>query len=391
MTKLLTHKDDLESLVIGALLIHPEDIPETSEIISGKDFKLHTFQFAFNTLLEMRAKGLDIEISAIYCEMGSAPGLAAILAQSMDDAVFPPAHYARLLRKRNLEEEIKESVAERDFDIAKEKIKQIEGLGKPSQLYNISDMIEKGVSCSGEIFQTGFTDIDKIVHFRPTNVMVIAGRPSVGKSSFGLTALSFMAKSFPVGLVSFEMPVEGVAERLTENFDTSYLNEINDNFITSCPVAFNLAEIRKSIQNMMRRAPIRVLMIDYLQLMEEPREFRSRHLEVSHIIRQMPVIAKEFNLAIMVISSLSRGTDHSENSRPVQSSLKESGDIEYAADSVIFIHHPKKEKLVEAIVAKNRYKPGKLGIIKLVWLEDRVMFGNYDWKSQDYHEEDSDD
>jgi replicative DNA helicase len=62
--------------------------------------------------------------------------------------------------------------------------------------------------------------------------------------------------------------------------------------------------------------------------------------------------------------------------------LKESGDIEYAADIVIFIHLPKKEKLAEAIVAKNRYKPGKLGIIKLVWLEDRVMFGNYDWKNQ---------
>ena len=129
---------------------------------------------------------------------------------------------------------------------------------------------------------------------------------------------------------------------------------------------------------------VAVVLVDYLQLMREKEDFRSRHLEVSHIIRRIKEIAKELKMAMIVISQLSRDIDYrGEGSSPSLSDLKESGDIEYAADSILFIHQPRKEEkdyrgedTKFLIIAKNRW--GMTGRIQVSWQGFKTRFGSYD-------------
>jgi len=188
-----------------------------------------------------------------------------------------------------------------------------------------------------------------------------------------------MAQSIPVGLVSFEMSEIKIVQRLSYSLSMNKLSNIDKNFFILSPVAFNLAQIRKGLNTLKIKNGVKVVLVDYLQLMSETKEFRSRHLEISHIIRQLKEVAKEFQVGMIVISSLSRNIDQKgEKAQPVLGDLKESGDIEYCSDVVCFLHREPKEMNAELIVAKNRN--GMLGKIKLIWLKDRICYGNWDWK-----------
>jgi replicative DNA helicase len=128
---------------------------------------------------------------------------------------------------------------------------------------------------------------------------------------------------------------------------------------------------------------VEVILVDFLQMMRETENFRSRHLEVSHVIRRIKEFAKELQIAMIVISQLSRSIDYrGEGSYPTLSDLKESGDIEFAADEILFIHQPQEkdddyrgENVKLLIFAKNRW--GQTGKIKVFWDGPKTKFGNY--------------
>jgi replicative DNA helicase len=367
----------IEQNVIGSLILKPEYYTEVAEIISIKDFKIDLYRHAFQTISNMKEKGSDVELSALYLEMGR-PDKASILSESLDSSFLSPTYYANLLRRRNLEDEIKRTAGEREFENTKERIKEIESLGKPSTLYNIQKMIEEKDDFN-EYFQTGFVDLDHYVKLRPGNVMILAGRPSIGKSSFGLSILGHLAQSTPVGLISFEMSKRAIGERLVSMYSLDYLNQINNNFIGVSPSAFNVHEVRKALVEIVDKRQGKIIMIDYLQLMQEIRRYESRRVEVTKLSRGIKELAKEFNVAIILISSLSRELG-AEDSRPSMNLLKESGDIEYDADIVVILHKPKKPKEGEAkyqaLLEKNRMGKAKK-IINLVWIENKVCFGTW--------------
>lgn len=367
----------IEESVIGSLLNKPEYIHQVDEIISEKDFKIDLYRHAYQTIKSMKEKNLVIELNALYLQMGR-PENISLIAKSMDDTIFDPVHYANQLRKRNLEDEIKRTAGERDFEKTKERIKEIEMLGKPASLYNIQKMLEEKPDF-GQIFKTGYADLDSFVKFRPTDLMVIAGRPSVGKSSLGLSMLAEMALSFPVGLISFEMALFQIGKRLSEMYNFGKLNFINSNFVACSPSVFTLNEVRKAMREAVDKSGTRVIMVDYLQLMEMGRKMESRRLEITGIIRGLKELAKEFLVGMIVVSSLSRG--EGEDVRPHLGMLRESGDIEYCADIVLFLHHKKGEQTTELIIDKNRFGKSKK-IVPLIWLEDRVMYGSHSWQEQ---------
>ena len=368
----------IEESVIGSLLVKPEYINQVDEIISEKDFKIDLYRHAYQTIKSMKEKNLVIELNALYLQMGR-PENISLIAKSMDDTIFDPVHYANQLRKRNLEDEIKRTAGERDFEKTKERIKEIEILGKPASLYNIQRMLEEKPEF-GQIFKTGYSDLDSLVKFRPTDLMVIAGRPSVGKSSLGLSMLAEMALSFPVGLISFEMALFQIGKRLSEMYTFDKLNSINSNFVACSPSVFTLNEVRKAMREAVDKSGAKVIMVDYLQLMEMGRKMESRRLEITGIIRGLKELAKEFLVGMIVVSSLSRG-EGGEDVRPHMGMLKESGDIEYAADVILFLYHKKGEKTTELIIDKNKFGKSKK-IVPLVWLEDRVMYGSHSWQEQ---------
>jgi len=365
----------IEESVIGSLLIKPEFIKEVNEIISEKDFKVDLYRHAYQTIKSMSEKNMAVELNGLYLEMGR-PGNASILAKSMNEIIFDPVYYATQLRKRNLEDEIKRTAGEREFEITKYRIKEIEMLGKPASLYNIQRMLEEKPDF-GQIFKTGYSDLDSLVKFRPTDLMVIAGRPSVGKSSLGLSMLAEMALSFPVGLISFEMALFQIGKRLSEMYSFDKLNAINSNFVACSPSAFTLNEVRKAMREAVDKSGAKVIMVDYLQLMEMRGRSESRRIEITNIIRGLKELAKEFLVGLIVISSLARG-EGGEDTRPYMGMLKESGDIEYCADVVLFLYHKKGEQITELIIDKNRFGKAKK-IVPLVWLEERVMYGSHSW------------
>ena len=128
---------------------------------------------------------------------------------------------------------------------------------------------------------------------------------------------------------------------------------------------------------------VKVVLLDYLQLMRERQDYRNRHLEISHIIRRIKETAKELRIVAIVISQVSRGIDaRGRGSLPSLGDLKESGDIEYASDTVLFIHQPEKgdegfkgENVKILFLAKNRY--GKTGKVKVYWNDTQTKFGNF--------------
>ena len=369
----------IEQLVVFCLINNPQDFPEVSNILTADDFLDPTCRHAYLTIQHMRDAGKDVDLPSIYFEMGRPANISSLI-EGGEEKIFPTSHYALLLKKRNVEDAIHRSTKDREYDEAQERIKQLQELGKPTSLLTISQMVKEIVPLHNA-YPTGYSDLDGIVAFRPSDILILAGRTSIGKSTFGMTVLSNMAEKFPVGMISFEMSPGGLSERLSKICSLSYLGSIDKNFIVACPVAFNLMNTRKAITDMVRNNRIKVVMIDYLQLMQEPRRFNSRHLEVSYIIRQLKEMAKEFQIGVMVVCQLSRGIDaRGENARPMLGDLKETGDIEHCADTVLFLHHLKAEKEAELIVAKNRY--GGKGIIKLIWLADKTKYGAYEWREE---------
>ncbi len=371
----------IEKYLVCSLIQAPKEIDAVKEIVSEQDFIDGTFKHAFMTILHMRQQGKEIDLPALYLDMGRPQNISILVEDGNDLVLSDPVHYALLLKQRNLENETQKAAKEREFSEAKEKIIQLESLGKPANLLSILAMIEKAED-KNEVFATGYPDIDKVVQFRATDLMIIAGRTSIGKSTLGLSILSNMARTTPTGMISFEMSPKGIIERLSLMHPCQYLEKINPTFFVSCPTAFTLHEVRKSIIDMQKQKGIKVVLVDYLQLMQEPKLFRSRHLEISAIIRSLKEMAKEFQIGMIVICQLSRGIDmRGDDAAPRLGDLKESGDIEHCADIALLLHRKKAESKAELIVAKNRY--GTKGIVTLVWDERKTNYGSYEWREEE--------
>lgn len=364
----------IEQILIWRIINHPEEIQEITELLTENDFMDSLYRNAFRTILTMKKENKLIDLPSVYLDMGRPQNISRIIDE-VEECLFGAIHYANLIKQRNLENDITKSTQSREYDEVQKRITELKQLGKPVDLHDIVSIIEKGDEKT-EVFKTGYVDLDAVLDFSSSDLFILAGRPSVGKSLFGACTLANMAREYPVGMVSFEMSEIKIVKRLFQTYSMNYINSINPNFNIVCPTGFNLSETRKAIKEMKLKKGIRVVLVDYLQLMSEPKRYQSRHLEISDIIRQLKQMAKEFDVGVIVISSLSRAIDQkTEKAKPMLGDLKESGDIEYAADIVCFLHRPPKEKDAELIIAKNRN--GKTAIIELVWLEEKVAYGSY--------------
>ncbi len=368
---------EIEKNVIWNMINHPESINETIDIVSEKDFLGPLYRHAYNTILKLKKENRLVDLTTLYLEMGSPQTFSPIIGDD-DDTLLGPVHYALLLRQRNIENDIQEAAKEREYDVIQDRIRELKTIGKPVELGKITEIIEKKEK-KNQVIPTGYRDLDFFVHLEITDLMVLAGRPGVGKSLLGCAILANMAKENVVGVVSFEMSPVKIVKRLSYGYSLNYLNEINDNYLIASPPIFNLREIRKVLNEMVIKKQVRVILIDYLQLMSETKEFRSRHLEVSYIIRSLKEMAKEFQILMIVISSLSRG-DKSKDTKPVLGDLKESGDIEYASDVVCFLHRNKSEMDADLIVAKNRN--GKNDKARLTWVPEKITYIDHQWQEE---------
>jgi len=272
-------------------------------------------------------------------------------------------------------------------------------------LDRIEELYESGQSITG--VPTGFGDLDNMTSgLQPSDLVVIAGRPSMGKTSLAMNIVENAAigSKLPVAVFSMEMPGQQLAMRMLASLGRINAHHVRTGklskddwprltsavelldtapiFIDDTP-ALTPVELRSRVRRLSREhGRLGMIVVDYLQLMQSGDNSENRAVEVSNITRALKIIAKEMSAPVVVLSQLNRSLEQRPNKRPVMSDLRESGAIEQDADVIFFIYRDEiynedsqDRGTAEIIIGKQRNGP--TGTIRLTFLGEYTRFENY--------------
>jgi len=252
---------------------------------------------------------------------------------------------------------------------------------------------------------TGFTELDMMTTgFHPSDLIILAARPGMGKTSFMLTLVHHIAFSEEkaVGVFSLEMSKEQLVMRLLSSMAEIPLQKLRAGYVTedererllSCALDLSKAEIyiddspsltttelRVKARKLKKEKGVGFIAIDYLQMLRSPVRKSSRQEEVAEISRNLKALAKELSIPVLALAQLSRQVEQRSDKRPQLADLRESGQIEQDADLIVFLHRPEYYKknpspeekgIAEVIVAKQRQGP--TGIVRVAFIKDYAKF-----------------
>jgi replicative DNA helicase len=296
---------------------------------------------------------------------------------------------------------------QRIFQIASRRLKQ-DAVAMKDLVKSSIEMIDTLYQRKGYItgLPTGFTDLDHMLAgLQPADLIIVAGRPAMGKSSLALSLAEHVAvhQRLPVAIFSLEMSKEHLVQRLlcsharinAHNVRTGMLSTSDwpkltqaagklaeaPIFIDDSP-GLTPMELRARARRLKREKGLGLILIDYLQLMESADSVENRATEISNITRALKGLAKELNVPVIAMSQLNRSVESRNDKRPVMSDLRESGAIEQDADVILFIYRDEvynkdsaEKGTAEIIVAKQRNGP--TGEVKLTFLGEYTRFENY--------------
>jgi replicative DNA helicase len=272
------------------------------------------------------------------------------------------------------------------------------GLNRKAEPKRISDFIGKLQSNAGGV-SSGFIDLDRIVQFENGNMVVIAGRPGMGKTAFGLAVIANVAaKGIPCLILSMEMRSEDLLHRLAarcenisledirfQRLDLDSSRKLNNGDYLNLPIYiedsghWTPAMIRSEIRRQIAQHQIQIVMIDYLGLISSDGH-NSKYEEVTRISKEIKLIARSLGIPILILHQLNRATEGRTDKKPSLGDLRDSGAIEQDADVVLFPYREwiydkaKTEGDADIIIAKNRQ--GRSGSVKVTWLGSRATFEN---------------
>lgn len=434
---------DLECAVLGALLIQSDAIYSITDILNSASFFDNRHQEIFISLTNLGIKNHPIDILTVAQELKSRNKLDEIggtaYLTSLTDRVATTAHleyHSRIIQQKFIQRELIKSAAEiqkRSYN-EDEDIEDLINFAE-AEIFNISegniksetkqinilvsdvmDQINEAAKNKNKLLgvPSGFSDIDRITSgWQPSDLVIIAARPSMGKTAFVLSMARNMTVDYnrPVAFFSLEMSsvqlihrlISAEAEIPSDKLKRGDLiseewelleNKLNN--LTKAPMfidetpAISIFEFRAKCRRLVRNHQIQAIIIDYLQLMTTNSDLRSnRQEEVSTISRTLKAIAKELKIPIIALSQLNRAVEtRSKDKRPQLSDLRESGAIEQDADMVIFIHRPEYYGLTqdaegnsligvaEIIIAKHRN--GATGSKYLKFRNEFAKFSEFD-------------
>jgi replicative DNA helicase len=426
---------DAEESVLGAILLSESAIEAASAELDAGDFYRESHARIYRAALELYQQGQPVDAITVADKLDERGELAEVGGKERihELAALVPAtsnarHYARIVREmatlRGLTavgEQIQRLGWERPgetpelvdraeqmvFDLAQHRIRgsfeHVEALVRES-FEQITRMYESGGEMTG--IPTGFRDVDHMTSgLQPGNLVVVAGRPSMGKSAFALGIASNLALRYgiPVGVFTLEMSKLEVAQRLMcaearvelqrlrtgrlTNEDWPRLVKACD-MLTKAPIYVDdtrlttMLEIRAKARRLKAREPkLGAIVVDYLQLMSSGQDADNRVQEVSQISRSLKVVAGDLEIPVIALSQLSRAVESRTDKRPLLSDLRESGSIEQDADLVIFLYRDEyynesseDQGLAEVILAKHRNGP--VGTEKLAFLKRFAKFAD---------------
>ena len=432
----LPYSIEAEQTVIGALLLSPESLPTAILHLKPESFYVASHRELFAIILRMFSNNEPADIVTVINEAVSAgvfetAAMARTYLKGIVENVPTVANfesYCKIVEDKyllralisasqdiiDLASDGGES-AQSLLDLAEQKIydirqgREIEGLTKLSEIVVLAyDRIQK---LSGEDkeqyrgLRTGYTLLDTyIAGLNKSDMIVVAGRPGSGKTTFAVNIAANVSKRSPdteIAIFSLEMSKEQIAlrmlaaEALVPNTSLSSGVISPDEWIKLAEAADALSKMKIYIDDtagttvpqikakLRRMKNLGLVVIDYLQLMESANSHNSRVNEVSEITRQIKLMAKELNVPIILASQLNRSVESRQDHRPLPSDLRESGSIEQDADIILFIYRESmydkqnpNQSAAECIVSKNRH--GSTGTINLAYLGEYTLFRSVD-------------
>ena len=433
--RVMPHSLEAEQSVIGAMLMDAEAIEAASEILKEEDFYARQYGVLFTAIVEMHRKGLAVDPVTLQTrlkeknlppEIYSSGMIIDLIAQVPTSANIKS--YAELVSEKSLlrkmihaNEEIAgacDTQKEDSGEIMNKAEKKIFEISQKRQsnsfvpirqiVLNAMDRIEYASNIKGNVtgISTGFTDLDsRTAGFQPSDFILIAARPSMGKTALALNIAqhAVLKENRCVAIFSLEMSKEQLTNRLfameshvdSQKIRTGELSEQEwadliesagiigeSRLIIDDTPAISVQEMRSKCRKYKMEFGLEMIIIDYLQLMSGiGRTNDSRQQEISDISRSLKALARELNVPVVSLSQLSRAVESRSDHRPMLSDLRESGAIEQDADVVMFIYRDDyynqdsdKKGIAEVIIAKQRNGP--IGTVELSWQPSLTKFAN---------------
>lgn len=437
MAREYPHDIEAERSLLGSMLISKDACHEILSQATKEDFYLDSHRILFEAMQMVDSQNNPIDVTTLTSNLIDRKMLDKIggveYLLQLSESVPTTAHsqyYLKILNEKSLLRRlIQESTqiiedaygdvsnlsdfvnnAEKGFLNVTRDRNAGEFRDVQSVIQNVTERLLLLQKSNGEIsgVKTGYYDLDKLTSgFQKGDLIILAARPSVGKTAFALNvAYNVSYKSDEaVAVFSLEMPAEQLIQRVicsagslkAESIRSgAILKEAGERYyaaadkVTKCNLfiddtpGIRVGDIAAKCRRLQREHGLKMIVIDYLQLISGPANSReSRQQEVSDISRQLKGIARELKVPVIALSQLSRSVEKRDNKRPVLSDLRESGAIEQDADIVSFIHRedyqdPKKEAetqgATDIIIAKHRN--GALADIRLVFLKQYSKFAN---------------
>lgn len=425
---------EAEVSVLGAMLFEPEVIPIAIEILNDSYFYLDAHRKIFRCIVALFEKNQPADLLTVTEELrkqkaleaiGGATYLTQLTASVPTAANFD--HHAHIVKEKGLLRQlihVATQVVQESYDTTEDvsdildraehlifeiSQRQIEG-----NFVQLKDIIKSSIETIDQLYQrkehvtgiaSGFHEFDiRTAGLQPSDLIIVAGRPSMGKSAFAAAICEHAGITLkrPVAFFSLEMSKEQLVQRMlcsharvdAQKVRTGYLSHTDWPKLTSAagklseaPIyiddtpGLSALELRAKARRLKSQFGIELVVVDYLQLMRGSSRQENRQQEISEISRSLKAMAREIRVPVIAVSQLSRAVENRTGNRPQLSDLRESGAIEQDADVVVFLYReeyyrPAEENRnkAEAIIAKQRNGP--TGSIELLFLKEWTRFEN---------------
>ncbi|KPK40725.1 MAG: replicative DNA helicase [Gammaproteobacteria bacterium SG8_47] len=436
--KVPPHSIEAEQAVLGGLMIDNGTWDQVADVLIDEDFYRRDHRLIFAAIAKLADIGTPFDVvtlSETLDQLGELDGAGGItylgaLTQNTPSAANIRA-YAKIVRERSIMRQlvrVATDIGNAAFnpqgrgvdellDYAEQQVFGIaeQGARGKRSFVGIKDLLVKAVDRIDSLFQsdapytgtpTGFTDFDELTSgMQRSDLIIVAGRPSMGKTTFAMNIAENAAikHKVPVAVFSMEMPGEQLAMRMMSSLGRIDQHRVRTGkledddwprltsavgilaeapiFIDDTP-GLTPTELLARARRLKREHDLGMIVLDYLQLMQVPGNKENRATEISEISRSLKSLAKELNVPVIALSQLNRGLEQRPNKRPVMSDLRESGAIEQDADVIVFIYRdevynedsPDKGS-AEIIIGKQRNGP--IGTVRLTFLGQYTRFENF--------------
>ncbi|PGT77824.1 MULTISPECIES: replicative DNA helicase [Bacillaceae] len=432
---------EAEQAVLGAIFLQPSSITVTSELLIPEDFYRASHQKIYNAMLDLSDKGEPVDLVTITSALADVNLLEEVggvsylsdLANSVPTAANIE-YYAKIVEEKSILRRLirtattiaqdgysREDEVEVLLGEAEKTIMEVAQRKNAGAFQNIKDVlvqtydnIETLHDRKGDVtgIPTGFIELDKMTAgFQRNDLIIVAARPSVGKTAFALNIAQNVATKTDenVAIFSLEMGADQLVMRMLcaeGNIDaqrlrtgsltpedwgklTMAMGSLSDSgiYIDDTP-GIRVGDIRAKCRRLKQESGLGMVLIDYLQLIQGNGRTDNRQQEVSEISRTLKELARELKVPVIALSQLSRGVEQRQDKRPMMSDIRESGSIEQDADIVAFLYRDdyydkesENKNIIEIIIAKQRNGP--VGTVSLAFVKEYNKFVNLERRFDD--------